>query len=315
MEPGIVYAFVATIVWGLYPLYWKQLNDVPNMQLAMHRIAWSFVIIAAIVSYKREWRAFKASITSWRILGIYATSSVLIFCTWYLLVWAINEGYIVESSLGMFITPLLNVLFGVVIFKETLNKWQWTSVGLAVSGVVVCAIAYGKFPWVAFVMALVFALYSLVKKKAPLNALYGMMLETSILFPIALVYLIVVECNGSGAFGHMGTGKDLLMVGGGFVTMLPLLLFSAAAQLIPMSLLGIIQYIQPTLQFVLGVVVYDESLSTLKLIGFILVWIALAVYTIDSIVRSRQASNKLDDNDVLEPSEESSSSASFKETV
>ncbi|OQS07724.1 hypothetical protein THRCLA_00281 [Thraustotheca clavata] len=282
-HPGLLYAFSATLIWGLYPLYWKQLDSVSGMQLAMHRIAWSFVILAVIVTIKREWIEFGKSILSWKIFGIYTISSALIFCTWYLLVWAINEGYITQASLGMFITPLLNVLFGVVFFKEKLNRWQWLSVIFAVAGVVVCAIAYGKFPWVSFTMATAFALYSLVKKQAPLNPLHGMTLETLILFPIALIYLIVVNCQGSGAFGHHGTGMDLLLIGGGLVTMLPLLLFSAAAQLIELSLLGIIQYIQPTLQFFIGVFVYDEPLSMSKLAGFILVWIGLAIYTIDGV--------------------------------
>ncbi|KDO28604.1 RarD protein [Saprolegnia parasitica CBS 223.65] len=284
MQPGVVYALSAFITWGLYPLYWKQLTSVPDIQLAMHRIAWSFVLLAIILSVKQQWIAFKRGISSWKVLGTYALSSVFIFTNWYILVWAINAGYIVETSLGLFINPLINVLFGVVIFKETLSKWQWAAIGLAFSGVVVVAVAYGKFPWVAFTTAITFALYGLIKKQAPLNPLHGMMLETSILFPIAVMYLVYAESQGIGAFLHVSVGRNALLIGGGVVTVVPLLLFSAAAQLIPLSLLGILQYIAPSLQFLLGTLVYDEPLSMFKLVGFILVWTALALYTAEGFL-------------------------------
>ncbi|KDO28603.1 hypothetical protein SPRG_06459 [Saprolegnia parasitica CBS 223.65] len=285
IDPGVVYALAAFVTWGLYPLYWKQLYGIPDLQLAMHRIVWAFVVLAGILTYKRQWTELKRGVSSWKVLGTYALSSVFIFTNWYLLVWAINAGYIVETSLGVFINPLINVIFGVLIFKETLYLWQWVSIGFACSGVVVVAVAYGKLPWIALTMALTFALYGLIKKQAPLNALHGMVLETSILFPIALTYLIVVECQGSGAFGHVDVVTDVLLIGGGVVTVVPLLWFSLAAQLIPLSLLGVMQYIQPTLQFLLGTLVYNEPLSMFKLAGFILVWAALITYTVEGFVR------------------------------
>ncbi|OQS03255.1 membrane protein [Thraustotheca clavata] len=288
MEPGVLYALVAFITWGLYPLYWKQLNGIPDMQLAMHRIVWSFVLLSIVMTFKRQWTEFYRGIKSWRILGLYTMSSIFIFTNWYLLVWAINAGYIVETSLGVFINPLINVMFGVLIFKEKLFPWQWVSVALVCSGVVVCAVAYGKLPWIALTMAITFALYGLIKKQAPLSALHGMTLETIILLLPALVYLIYVECKGTGAFGHVSALMDCLLIGGGVVTIYPLLCFAAAAQLIPLSLLGILQYIQPTLQFLLGILAYGEPLSMFQLIGFILVWAALVTYTVDGLVRSRR---------------------------
>lgn len=282
MNTGILYGIASFVIWGLYPLYWKELPNVSNSQLIAHRVVWSFFLMAFILSCKREWPAFLRAMT-WRIVAIHTVSAALVLVYWFTFVWSINAGYIVESSLGYFLNPLLNVVFGVFVFKESLRRYQWVSIALAFAGVLVVAVAYGKFPWVAFTIAVSFALYGLIKKFAHLNSIHGLMLEITILFPPALAYLIVVECQGAGSFGHVDALSNVLLVGGGIVTIGPLLFFCFAAQSIDLSLLGILQYIAPSLQFVLAVFLYHEQLSLAQLIGFILVWSALVVYTAEGI--------------------------------
>ena len=283
MQVGILYAIVAFVAWGLYPPYWKQLHMVPDLQLAFHRIVWACAILGTHVLIKGEARAFLAGITSWRLLLTFVFSSALIFANWYLLVWAVNAGFIVEAALGLFINPMFSVVFGVLVFHERLRLWQWVAVGLALAGVIVCAIAYGKVPYIALSMAITFAIYGVIKKKTTMLARHGMLLETLLVSPIAIAYLVYAECTGIGAFLHGSPTTSVLLVGGGVVTIVPLLLFSMAAQLIPLSLLGILQYIAPTMQFLFGVLVYNEPLTTLKLVGFVLVWAALAVYSAEGL--------------------------------
>ncbi|EQC33926.1 hypothetical protein SDRG_08607 [Saprolegnia diclina VS20] len=252
---------------------------VPDLQLAFHRIVWACAILGTHVLLKGEARAFLSGITSWRLLLTFVFSSALIFANWYLLVWAVNAGFIVEAALGLFINPMFSVVFGVLVFHERLRLWQWVAVGLALAGVLVCAIGYGKVPYIALSMAITFAIYGVIKKQTTMLARHGMLLETLLVCPLAIAYLVYVECTGTGAFLHGATTTSVLLVGGGVVTIVPLLLFSMAAQLIPLSLLGILQYIAPTMQFLFGVLMYDEPLTTLKLMGFVLVWAALAVYS------------------------------------
>ncbi|OQS07916.1 hypothetical protein THRCLA_00087 [Thraustotheca clavata] len=295
MNSGIVCALTAFIIWGLYPLYWKQLDSIPALQLALHRIVWSFVILAFIMSILRQWTTFYQSLT-YRIVSIYTVSTCCIFTNWYILVWAINAGYILETSLGNFINPLINVVFGVVIFKEVLRKLQWLSVALAASGVLVVAIAYAKFPWIALTGAITLAIYGLVKKVAPLSPLHGLFLETAILFPPSFIYLLVLQIEGTGAFLHVDALKNTLIIGGGVVTIVPLLLFSAAAQSVPLSVIGIIAYVSPSVRFAIGALVYHETLTSFQLCGFILVWVALVVFTLESYAISRQKQPQLMDD-------------------
>ena len=288
LQTGIAHAITSFVIWGLYPLYWKQLQSIPALQLALHRIVWSFVLLGLLLSVLRQWNALYASL-GWRVLGIYTLSTCCIFTNWYILVWAINAGYILETSLGNFINPLINVVFGVVLFKESLRWVQWTAVGLAFSGVLVVAIAYGTFPWIALTGAFTFALYGLIKKQAPLSPLHGLFLETAILLPPSIVYLVVVEVQGTGAFLHVNALQNVMIVGGGVVTIAPLLLFSSAAKSVPLSLLGILAYLSPSVRFAIGALVYHESLTLFQLIGFVLVWAALVLYTLDSCVASANA--------------------------
>jgi chloramphenicol-sensitive protein RarD len=222
-----------------------------------------------------------------RILGIYAMAAILLSVNWLVYVWAVNAGYIVETSLGYFINPLLSVLMGVVFLRERLRPWQWVPIGLATAGVVYLTFGYGSPPWIALTLAFSFGTYGLVKKTAPLNSLYGLTLETSLLFIPALLFLLYSEMIGQGAFLHAGTVPDLLMIGAGVVTTIPLILFASATRRIPLSLVGILQYIAPTLQFLLGVLVYREPFTLTQFIGFGIVWAALLIFGVESYANHR----------------------------
>ena len=267
-------------IWGLVPIYWKLLKHVPAIQVLGHRIVWSLAVLLILVVALR--RRALASVSP-RVIGLYAVAAALIAGNWFLYIYAVNAGFIVETSLGYYITPLVNVLFGVLFFHERMRPAQWLSIALAAAGVVQLTFAYGALPWIAFGLAASFGTYGLAKKNAPLEPLEGLTLETAILAPLAILFLVMLHRSGEGAFLRTGATSDALMIGGGLVTTVPLLLFAAAVRSVPLSVIGILQYIGPTLQFLLGVFVYDEPFSRSQLVGFSIVWAALAVYAGDSL--------------------------------
>jgi chloramphenicol-sensitive protein RarD len=273
-------------MWGLVPIYWKLLKHVPAIQVLGHRIVWSLAVLLILVAAMR--RRALAGVPR-RVVGLYAIAAALIAANWFLYIFAVNAGFIVETSLGYYITPLVNVLFGVLFFHERMRPAQWLAIALAATGVVQLTFAYGALPWIAFGLAASFGTYGLAKKKAPLDPLDGLTLETAILAPLAIVYLVMLHRTGEGAFLRTGATSDALMIGGGLVTTVPLLLFAAAVRSVPLSVIGILQYIGPTLQFLLGVFVYDEPFSRTQLMGFSIVWAALAVYAGDSLLARRVA--------------------------
>ena len=278
---GIWYAIGAYAAWGFLPVYWKLLQHVPAPELLAHRIVWSFVALALVIAGTRQWRSFREATMRRRVLGIYTVAALLIGVNWLTYVYGVNAGFIVETSLGYFINPLLSVLLGVVVLRERLRPLQWLPIALATAGVVYLTIAYGAPPWIALILAVSFALYGLIKKTAPLGSLFGLTLETGLLLIPALGYLAVVESTGDGAVLTGDAATVTLLVGAGVVTSLPLLMFASAATRIPLSLVGILQYIAPTLQFLIGVVVYDEPLTSERLVGFGLVWIALVIFAVE----------------------------------
>jgi chloramphenicol-sensitive protein RarD len=278
----------AYTIWGLVPLYWKLLKHVPAIQVLGHRIVWSLAVLLILVAGRRRARAALANVSR-RVVGLYAIAAVLIAANWFLYIFAVNAGFIVETSLGYYITPLVNVLFGVVFFHERMRPAQWLAIAIAAAGVIQLTWAYGALPWIAFGLAASFGTYGLVKKKATLDPLEGLTLETAILAPVAIVYLVVLHRTGEGAFLRTGAASDAFMIGGGLVTTIPLLMFAAAVRTVPLSVIGILQYIGPTLQFLLGVFVYDEPFSRTQFIGFSIVWTALAIYAGDSLRARRTA--------------------------
>jgi chloramphenicol-sensitive protein RarD len=286
MKKGILYGIGAYLLWGLFPVYWKLLHQVPTLQLLGHRIGWSFLLLMAVILVTRQWNDFRSILTG-RTFLIYSCAAVLIGINWLTYVWAVNSDFVVESSLGYFINPLLSVLLGVIILREKLRPAQWIPIGLAAAGVIYLTVVYGKLPWIALTLAFSFGLYGLVKKLTPLGSLYGLTLETGLLFLPAMIYLALMEANGTGAFMHIGPIPDLLMVGAGIVTTIPLLLFASAARSIPLSLVGLLQYITPTMQFLLGVFVYKEPFDHAHLIGFSVIWIALIIFWVENYLAHR----------------------------
>jgi chloramphenicol-sensitive protein RarD len=288
MKKGILYGIGAYVLWGFFPIYWKLLHAVPALQLLGHRIGWSFLLLMAVILVTRQWVDFRFALNK-RTFLIYFAAAVLIGINWLTYVWAVNAGFIIETSLGYFINPLLSVLMGVIILHEKLRPAQWIPIGLAAAGVIYLTVVYGQPPWIALTLAFSFGFYGLVKKIAPLNSLFGLTLETGILFLPALIYLIVAEFNGTGAFLHTSLASNLLLFGAGVVTTISLLMFASAARQIPLSMMGVLQYIAPTIQFLLGVLVYKEPFERTRLIGFGIVWIALIIFWVENYHAHRPA--------------------------
>jgi chloramphenicol-sensitive protein RarD len=283
---GMLYAIGAYLMWGLFPLYWKQLEAIPALQLIGHRIAWSFVLLMLVILVTRQQGVLRAALNA-ATLRIYLVAAVLISVNWFTYVWAVTQGFVVEASLGYYINPLFSVLLGLIVFRERLRPIQWLPIGLAALGVTYLTLTFGSLPWIALVLAVTFGLYGLVKKTAPLGSLFGLTLETGLLFVPAVGYLVFSEVIGKGAFLHSGVKADWMMVGGGLVTAVPLLLFASAAPRVPLSTIGVLQYINPTLQFLLGVLVYHEPFTHDRLIGFGMVWVGLILFWIEGLYARR----------------------------
>jgi chloramphenicol-sensitive protein RarD len=286
---GLWYGAAAYSIWGLFPIFWKLIEFVPSDQIIAHRIVWSFLLLAFFLTPRATRRQADAGGTVWngRVVRLYMSAAILISVNWFVYVWAVNHGYILETSLGYFITPLVNVLLGVVILGERLRRFQWVAVALATAGVAYLTFIYGDPPWIAIALAVSFGTYGLIKKKAPLGSVPGLTIETGLLFLPAVVYLAVAEVRGTGAFGHVDLPARTLIAAAGPVTTLPLIFFAAAVQRVPLSAIGILQFIAPTIQFVLGTVVYREPFSRQQLVGFALVWSAVVVFGIEGLTRAR----------------------------
>jgi chloramphenicol-sensitive protein RarD len=293
MNKGLLYALGAYIAWGLFPIYWKWLHQVDAVQLIGHRISWSFIILIIFIIITRQFSALKKAALNRRVLIIYLIASFLIAINWLVYVWAVNSNFILETSLGYFINPLISVLLGVIILREKLRIFQWVPVILAASGVIFLTVAYGRLPWIALTLAFSFGTYGLVKKISPLGSLFGLTIETGLMFIPAMIYLFYIDHNGTGVFLHQDQNTNILLIGAGVVTTIPLLMFASAAQRIPLSMVGIMQYIAPTIQFFLGVLLYKEPFDKIHFIGFGIVWVALLVF----IVEGYLARNK----PILEP--------------
>lgn len=280
MNPGILSAIGAYTTWGLLPIYWKLLQHVPAAELTCHRIFWSFLTLVAFLQFSKRLGSLRRMCNR-RVFSIYMQASVLIGINWSLYIWSVNAGFIVEASLGYFINPLLSVLFGVIFFRERLRPAQWIPIITATLGVLYLTLNYGRPPWIALILAITFSLYGLVKKRAPLPAFEGLTLETGLLVLPAFSFLLWQEQLGVGAFLHAGTFSDSLLVGAGVATTAPLIMFATAAQRIPLSMIGFLQYIAPTIQFLLGVFLYNEPFTRTQAIGFGAVWVAVVLFLLE----------------------------------
>jgi chloramphenicol-sensitive protein RarD len=287
MNKGTWHALGAYVSWGFFPIYFKWLSDIPALQLIGHRIVWSCLMLCGILLLTRQWTAFRAQSRNPRVLAIYLAAAILIGINWLVFVWAINADRVIEISLGYFISPIVNVLMGVLFLRERLRVWQWLAIGLAAAGVLYLSYTYSALPWIAIALALSFGIYGLVKKFAPLGSLKGMSLETAILFLPALVYLLYCDETGQDGFLYGGVAADMLLVGSGLLTAIPLLLFASASQRIPLWQLGILQYIAPMLQFLLGTLIYKEPFTHAQLGGFALIWTALIIFAVENFLIGR----------------------------
>ena len=287
MSKGIWQGIAVYSMWGFFPIYWKLLQDVPALQVIGHRISWSFILLIAVILLSRQWNEFRSAVLVPRVIGIYALAGIILSINWLVYVWGVNSGFIVETSLGYFINPLISVLLGVIFLRERLRLIQWVAVGLAAGGVIYLTLTYGRLPWIALSLAFSFGIYGFVKKLAPLGSLYGLTLETALVVPMALIYLLFVQFNGTGAFLHQGILTNLLLIGTGTVTSIPLLIFASAARQLSLTMLGILQYIAPTLQFLIGVFLYHELFDESRLVGFGLVWLALIIFWVENYLANR----------------------------
>lgn len=290
MNRGVLNAIGAYVIWGFLPIYWKALQQVPALQILNHRVVWSLVFLAILISARKNWSPLRQAIRQPKIVLVYGLAACLLAVNWLTYIWGVNAGFIVETSLGYFINPLVNVLLGVLFLREKIRPLQWVPIGMATAGVLYLTFSYGSLPWIALVLAFTFALYGLLKKTAPLGSLHSLTLETGILFVPSLLYLVYVALQGSGIFIEYNTLTNLLLVFTGVVTAVPLLLFGAAARSINLSLLGLLQYIAPTCQFLIGVLIYNEPFTQARLIGFSIIWAALFLYWLESFLAHRRAS-------------------------
>ena len=291
---GVWIAIAAYVAWGLMPLYWHLLKTVPSMQVMAHRVVWSALFVCGWLGFKygRGW--VRETLSRPHAATMLALSGALIAVNWGLYIWAVNAGHVVESSLGYFINPLLSVVLGVVVLKERLNRVQWLSVGIATIGVLWLTFSYGRFPWIALVLACSFGAYGLVRKLLGVPPVRGLGVESLWLLLPALAFLLWSEASGQ---GHLlphadapgwGWGVLGLLVFGGVLTSLPLIGFAAAVQRIPYSLVGLLQYISPTLQLLVGVLVLHEPFDGKRAVGFAFIWVALALYAADGVLRTRR---------------------------
>lgn len=284
---GIAYGLGAYGLWGLVPLYWPLLDAAGPLEILAHRIVWSLVLVALLLVVLRR-RGWWRSVSSRRTLGLLTLAAAFIAVNWGLYIWAVNSGHVVEAALGYYINPILSVLLGVFVLREKLARAQWAAVGLAGVAVIVLAVDYGHPPWVALILAASFAAYGLLKKRIDSGALETLTVESAVLAPVAVGYLLWLQATGGLVFGHQGAGQSLLLASSGLVTLVPLLLFAAAATRLPLSTVGLLQYLTPTAQFLLGVFYFGEAMSPARWAGFALVWAALIVLTTVGLSNARR---------------------------
>ncbi len=279
---------MAYALWGLFPLYWPLLEPAGAVEILAHRICWSLVTMVALTVLLGRTRQLRAILRDRRVLLLLSLASVVIALNWGGFIWGVNHSRVVEVSLGYFINPLVTVLLGVFVLGERLRGVQWAAIGLATVAVLILTVDYGHPPWVAFLLAGSFATYGLAKKKANVEAIESLTFETTLLTPIALTYLIYLGQTGAGHFTSEGAGHTVLLTTTGLVTAVPLICFGAAAIRVSMTTIGLLQYLAPTLQFALGLVVFGEHMTAVKWFGFVLVWIALVVFTADALRHRRR---------------------------
>lgn len=280
MNKGIFYALTAYLFWGLFPVYWKLLQHVPSEEILLHRIIWSFLFFIILTYFRKEGTDIINKFKSTPNKTIFILPAFLIGTNWGVYIWAINHGFVIETSLGYFISPLISVFLGVFYLHEKLRSIQWLAIGIAAAGVIVMTILIGSFPWISLYLAGSWGLYGLLRKKSPFNSIEGLTFETAVLLLPALSYLLIIVLSGKSYF-LFDIKTTLLLICSGVASGLPLLLFIIGARMVKLSLIGILQYFYPTIIFLLGYFVYNEPVNQAKLTGFIFIWIALIIYSVE----------------------------------
>lgn len=285
---GIIYTAVAYLLWGFLPIYWKLVDTVPAGEILAHRIVWSFVFMLVIILVLRKGLPFiqecKVFLKNKRKLIGISLASVFISLNWLTYIWAVNSGHVIQASLGYYINPLISILLGIIVLKESLNRNQLLSFILAGIGVVYLTFSYGVFPWISLILALSFGFYGLLKKMVDVSAMFGLAIETMIVTPIALLYLAFLPVHAF-TLASPVSSTNLILIGAGVATAVPLLLFASGAKQIPLAMIGFLQYIAPTIMLFLGVFLYDEPFTTAHLIAFAFIWVALIIYMMSSYKR------------------------------
>lgn len=293
MNIGVVYSLLAYIIWGLFPLYFKQLTHVPTLEVVMHRTVWSLLFVMLLLLVLKRWAWIRHLARQPKVLVAFAVSAMLLSTNWLIYVWAVQNQHVQDASLGYFILPLVNIALAFMVLKERPRVGQWVAVGIATAGVLWLTIQGGRLPWVALMLALTFGVYGLLRKVAVLGPLEGLTLETMMLTPIALVYMGVGLAQGNSVLLQGDWATNVWLMAAGPLTAIPLLLFAAGARRIPMTTVGILQYASPTILFLLSVLVFHEPIQSSRMVGFVFIWGALVVYTAESLHFSQKASRKL----------------------
>ncbi|MEY2480044.1 MAG: chloramphenicol-sensitive protein RarD [Verrucomicrobiota bacterium] len=286
---ALIAGIAAFTTWGMIPIYWKLLKNVPAGEILAHRFVWTSLFLIGLLSFQRRWPEVRSTIRSRRAVLFCLSSGIAVATNWFFFIYAVNIGRIIETSLGYFMTPLVNVLFGAIFLRERLTRWQLLSVLLATAAVLYLTFGYGQFPWLAVILCCTFGLYGLLRKKSATAAIPGLFLETLLLVPIAIVYLIILKTHGALVFEHAGWSLSILLISTGVVTAVPLFWFGYAARYLRLTTVGFLQYLSPTGSFFLGVFLYHEPFTRGHLITFTLIWIALAIFTWDAIMHWRSA--------------------------
>ncbi len=287
MLKGALAAGAAFTLWGAFPVYLRLMQQVPPLEILSHRVLWSTALLLSLLGLRRQWGWIAAIRARPKIALSFVASAAMLGTNWVVYIWAVNADHVIDASLGYFITPLFNVLFGIAL-GERLRPVQWLSVALATAGVVWLTLSAGKLPWIGLVIGITFALYGVIRKTAALGALEGLSVETLVMLPAAASFLLLPGSGSSQAFGS-GMPISLLLMSAGPATAIPLLLFSYGARRIPLSVVGLLQYIGPSLQLLLGVFLYGEAFGTTKLLGFALIWLGLVLYSAEGLARNWQA--------------------------
>ncbi|MBM7584965.1 chloramphenicol-sensitive protein RarD [Bacillus pakistanensis] len=296
-KAGILYTAFSYFLWGILPIYWKWVQHVSADEILANRVFWSFWFMVVVLISTKKWKEFTVLLKNLfqrkKQLAALIAASLLISVNWFVYIWAVNTNQMVEASLGYYINPLVSVLLGVIILRESLSKAQILSFCLATIGVLILTISYGQIPWIAFILAVSFGLYGLAKKLIKVDSAIGLTLETMTIAPIALLYMLFLMSKGDSSLFVISINTDLLLIGAGAITAIPLLYFARGAQAIPLYMVGFLQYISPTLTLILGVLVYDETFSPTHFVAFTFIWLALALFSFSRVraMTARRRSN------------------------